>query len=291
MSGHFLRSLGENVKVTEPASLHFGGSTSLLTARLNNIIIWNYDNAPSRYMHKRFAMSISLRGGCLIGVDGSEFLLNPDEGILIFPFQTHYINPVKSGGMLNFGVTFSLQDASDKSLNPLRNSVFKVSEKDIEILKEMTILGTEGAEGARHAETVHLLEWFLCRKLKEKTLEAGTASSEINEDPRYSKIIKFIRNNISGSITAKDISEAVNISIPHLRRIFKRRTGGLNVAGFILSLRIKQAYEMLMHTNLNITEISIKCGFSNQFVFSRAFKRMTGISPSKYRKEHKTATE
>jgi AraC-like DNA-binding protein len=287
MAGDFLLELEETgMVVGEPPSLHHGGAESLLTAIPHNILVWLYDNAPSHYMHSRFAMGISLRGGCVVGVDGQEFQVTPGTGILIFPFQAHYIIPSEPGNMINLAVTFALRNQADNSLLPLRDSVFHLAERDREVLQEIALLGKDGALGQRSVETAHLLELFLCRKLEEKLTRPEADSIKSADSSLYAKIVAFIRSNLSSPLTAKDISRAVGLSVPHIRRVFNSRTGGLNLARFILSLRVKQAYEMLMHTDLTVAEIGEKCGFSDQFVFSRAFKRIAGLSPANYRKQH-----
>lgn len=273
------------MKTGEPPSLHYGGSTSVMTARPQNILIWLYDNAPLRYMHKRFAMGISLRGGCVVGVDGAEHSLKPGDGIIIFPFQAHYIRPKEQGNMINLAVTFALRDTGDNSLAPLKDTVFSLTEKDMGIILEFVAAGRHGETGERSQEAAPLLEWFLSRKLTEKILRPETDSSLADDSSHYSKIVKYIRGHLSSSITAKDISEGTGLSVPHLRRVFKKRTSGMSIGRFILSLRIKQAYEMLMRADMSIAEIGEKCGFSDQFVFSRAFKRIAGLSPANYRKQ------
>jgi AraC-like DNA-binding protein len=44
---------------------------------------------------------------------------------------------------------------------------------------------------------------------------------------------------------------------------------------------------MLAETNYSIGEIIEKCGFSDNSNFSRTFKRLTGLSPSDFRKKYK----
>ena len=56
---------------------------------------------------------------------------------------------------------------------------------------------------------------------------------------------------------------------------------------FLLKFRITKACEMLSNTDLSINSISYSCGYANQLAFSKAFRKVTGNSPSSYRKEKK----
>jgi len=289
MPGKLLERLGILAEqVGEPPSLHHGGASSALTARPRNILAWFYDHVSlPRFMHSRFVLGICLRGSCTTGIDTNVFELRPDDGVLIFPFQAHYLVPPREGGYLNIAVTFALDDQADQSLLPLRDGVFKVSGKDIELLAELAVLAKDGS-GRPKDEMAHLLSRFLCRKLVEKATEPELERRQEPAGSKYEQVVRHIREHIAEPLTAKDIAAATDISVPHLRRVFKERTGGLSLGKFILGLRIKRAYEMLMHSDQGVAEIAVRCGFTNAFIFSRAFKRVAGQAPAHYRKQAKS---
>jgi len=57
---------------------------------------------------------------------------------------------------------------------------------------------------------------------------------------------------------------------------------------YIVSLRIANAQMLLETTNYNVTEIGNIVGYDNPLYFSRIFRKQKGISPSEYRKGHRT---
>lgn len=64
-----------------------------------------------------------------------------------------------------------------------------------------------------------------------------------------------------------------------------------NFFEFINSHRVNYAKQLLLdpsHSNTSITEILYLAGFNSKSAFQRFFKRLTGISPSEYRQQHKT---
>lgn len=97
------------------------------------------------------------------------------------------------------------------------------------------------------------------------------------------KAIDYINKNISSDININGICSEVNISKYYFCRSFKEHTG-MTVMEYILKTRIILACNELTKTNLSITEISEKCGFSSVSYFCRVFKEQTGITPLKYRK-------
>mgnify|MGYP000989341171 FL=1 len=62
-----------------------------------------------------------------------------------------------------------------------------------------------------------------------------------------------------------------------------RATTGQTVRTWVDSQRMQKAQRLLAETRLPLKVIAFDLGFANQGVFSTAFKRMTGVSPSDYR--------
>lgn len=99
-----------------------------------------------------------------------------------------------------------------------------------------------------------------------------------------SRATKYINENISSDIDIDKICSAVNISKYYFCREFKKHTG-LTVMQYILKTRVVLAKSELKKTNLSITEISERYGFSSVSYFCRVFKEQEGCSPLRYRKK------
>lgn len=79
-------------------------------------------------------------------------------------------------------------------------------------------------------------------------------------------------------------AKSLNISYPHFRRLFKQLTGA-PPNRFVIDCRLQLAKRFLTTSSLAIGEIGSACGFSDEFYFSRIFKKYSHISPLRYRKE------
>ncbi|MGV2794552.1 helix-turn-helix domain-containing protein, partial [Clostridium perfringens] len=51
-------------------------------------------------------------------------------------------------------------------------------------------------------------------------------------------------------------------------------------------IRLEKAKERLLTTDDAISDISESVGYSDQSYFTKVFKKMTGVSPSRYRRQH-----
>ncbi len=107
-----------------------------------------------------------------------------------------------------------------------------------------------------------------------------------NKEQKYPLIIdqaiECMQQNISTSISLKQLAKQTNYSIPHLSSEFKKKTG-YTVIDYHNRLRIQKACQYLDLTDMRIKEISYTMGFEDPYYFSRLFSKIMNISPSSYR--------
>ena len=111
---------------------------------------------------------------------------------------------------------------------------------------------------------------------KEETMALKDISFEINS------AIDFISENLTAALTVSEIATAVNIANSTLSAKFKKEVG-VSVSEYLDYRLILSAMELLTTTEKSISEISDILGYSDQFYFSRRFKKRYGISPKKFR--------
>jgi two-component system response regulator YesN len=78
----------------------------------------------------------------------------------------------------------------------------------------------------------------------------------------------------------------LNLHKVYLSRLFKEETG-MTLTGYILKVRMDKAMELIESTNMKFYEIGEKVGYDNTQRFFVAFKKYTGVTPKKYRLDHK----
>jgi AraC-type DNA-binding domain-containing proteins len=95
----------------------------------------------------------------------------------------------------------------------------------------------------------------------------------------------YIKLNIDQELTREQISNCVYLNSDYLDRIFKKETG-ISVAKYMMEERFKISCELLLKTDISISEIAAAVGYTNISHFSSMFKKMSGINPAEYRKIH-----
>jgi len=115
-----------------------------------------------------------------------------------------------------------------------------------------------------------------------------TAVSRLKELETGSSVIKDVKLYIEDNYSREDFSFQdaaghVNLSIPHLSRMFRREMG-VTFIDYLTSVRIRKAIELLHSGELKIYEIAELTGYANQHYFSNVFKKNLGVSPAEYRR-------
>lgn len=105
------------------------------------------------------------------------------------------------------------------------------------------------------------------------------------KESRINNIIHYIHQHYTENISLQELASIFFISPYYLCREFKRYTNS-TIVQYINSIRIIQSQRLLMETDKSVTEISSIVGFSNITHFERVFKSVTGISPSKCKKQY-----
>ncbi len=97
-------------------------------------------------------------------------------------------------------------------------------------------------------------------------------------------IIQFISRNYS-VCSLKDVAKEFNYNYNYLGNMIKKRTGH-TFNELKLDQQLIAAKELLLYSNLPVSEICYKCGFTNQSFFYKKFSSSYNYSPSQYRKTH-----
>lgn len=108
-----------------------------------------------------------------------------------------------------------------------------------------------------------------------------------NDIQKIDIVYTFVRNNFDAPIALQDIASLVRMTIPALCRFFKKSTGK-TVVQFINDYRISHACKLIYNEHESISNIAFESGFQNISNFNRVFKKITGMSPSKFRSQRKS---
>lgn len=107
---------------------------------------------------------------------------------------------------------------------------------------------------------------------------------------KVSEVASYIMTHSTEARSLDDLAKRFYISKCYLSRIFKEVTS-FTVSEYININRIQKAQQMLLETDLSITEISASLGYESITYFEKVFSNFTETSPLKYRKKYRKTAQ
>jgi AraC-like DNA-binding protein len=109
------------------------------------------------------------------------------------------------------------------------------------------------------------------------------AYEELSPYMEMNQALEYVRTHYAESIRIEDLARLCGMSFSQFERRF-RKTFHISPLQHITQVRIRAACNLLTTTRDTIAAIALDVGFYDHSHFSRAFKKVMGVSPSLYRK-------
>ena len=173
---------------------------------------------------------------------------------------------------------------------------------DVLYLKKQLWQMIQAFEAFTHHDTTEresLIEYHNFLKLQNinhtmKQLDEKLQELKILDQKAYNyyvvKAINYMKINYSTIEHISEIADYLDISVEHLCRLFKAETN-TTCMKYLNEIRIGNAKDLLMNTNLKIYEIAEKVGYQNLSYFSYIFKKMFGVNPFSFRNTYQSNSD
>jgi AraC family transcriptional regulator len=100
------------------------------------------------------------------------------------------------------------------------------------------------------------------------------------------KVRDFIDSHITGPVLVADLCALVQRSEAHFSRYFKR-TFGESPHSFIVRRRVELAAQYMLTTDASLSDIALRCGFTDQAHLCKHFRQAAGQTPAAWRRAHR----
>jgi AraC-like DNA-binding protein len=134
----------------------------------------------------------------------------------------------------------------------------------------------------------------LCFELLHLVLSASqvkkSSLQNFFELERLSPVIEYISAHYREDISSETLAREAGLSVSRFYHKFKEIIG-IAPRVYIRRFRIREARHLLLHTDLSIAEAGEMVGWTDQFHFSRSFKKATGFSPLQYRRQYRQGAD
>ena len=247
---------------------------------VNHDALWE----SKTHHHPWFEFNYISDGSLYTTIAGNEFCAEAESSFLIPPgyahSHTHYGKGYDTGICLRWKIDrASKNDVCFEKLNrTFRQPHFHSFNSNIELLMQ----------GETHLQTqLSFVNWLLhvC-----EMWNSESTSLPVHKNSVSGQVIMYLNEYYSKVITVQDIASSLNMSYRSLSRNFKKETG-ITVIEKLNEIRIAAAKNLLISTDLPISEIATHVGFANEYYFSNTFKQYSAATPSGFRKNNKRKTD
>lgn len=106
----------------------------------------------------------------------------------------------------------------------------------------------------------------------------------VESNPYLLKSIQYLEENYMKDVSCQKVAEEIGISESYLGKLFRKETG-YTFVDYLTLTRMKKAVLLLRKDPLKIYELAYLVGYNDAHYFSNLFKKITGKSPSAYKRE------
>lgn len=107
---------------------------------------------------------------------------------------------------------------------------------------------------------------------------------KFNYYARLRKLSCYLNANLSERLQLADAARVACMEKTAFAKFFNR-TVGITFHDFVQRWRVAAAIEQMLTTDISLTEIAFATGFQSMITFERAFKKLTGATPSEFRRD------
>lgn len=117
--------------------------------------------------------------------------------------------------------------------------------------------------------------------------EKKPTAKRLREEARMKTMLRFIQGAYGEELTLKNIALSANVSENECMRCF-RSIIGVSPMQYVKQTRLQKAAQLLLLTDLKISDVGAQCGFQEMSYFAKAFRAQNGCTPSEYRMRSRT---
>ncbi len=128
----------------------------------------------------------------------------------------------------------------------------------------------------------HLLDYLLILIVRQLSKQNN---SRRDFPQTFMKLEQALRQNLPHQWTVEEMAAMVGLGTTAFSEKVKKYTG-FPPLHYLINIRISEAIKLLKQENINLTDIALDVGFYSSQHFSTTFKKLTGYTPSQFRKNN-----
>ena len=280
-----------------------GSSFFVETYKLSNfnINVPKYTNTV--HWHDHFEMEIVDKGKALHVVNGDTYAIGEHDAYLVTPADIHTLHPFSeeesyvditnigfNEAVISEGIFNELMKMNGPLHATLSDEVYQSFQYIIGLVKKENT-ATEGSQNRQR---------MLCNYLVLKFMELHNSQTHIRQNEPVeraqsghknymyiNKAISYIKYNFRNpKLTTRKVAHALFLTPNYFGEMFYKHMN-ITCLDYIRKLKLNFAISLLQQSNITISEIAEKSGYTNTSYFIKEFKNEFGMTPQIYRNQMK----
>lgn len=254
-------------------------------AKIHWIEICTYqpNGKVDEHFHEFFHAIYVMKGAGAIRIDGRPYQLQPRQFYLLAPGKKHAFWNDQAEKLITFEVKFEFSDSNFTAEMAILPECLNAG--DTPVLSVLSNIRREfNGKRADSSELIALQmqEVFL---YLQRCANASGQKTVHGDSEDLAEVIEYLEKNPDSGLSLQELAQIACLEKTYFLKKFKRITG-LTPMIYLRNQKLKKAKDLLIYSDMNITQVSEALGFQSVHYFSRLFSKETGVSPSQYKKAH-----
>ena len=234
-----------------------------------------------------------------------EYIQNV-KAMLMKENQSYISYPYDKEKQLVYSIVSNDLANSRKYLNEILGHIFFSSANNLEVIKvramELSVMISRAAldGGADQSNIFDINIKFLSEFFNYKTIEEVCWAltdilrkftketfefSKVKHVDLISKAVSYVKTNYMRKLTLNEVAEYVFLSPSYFSKIFKEEMN-YYFNDYLNSIRVEKSKILLLTEKISLVDIADNVGFYDQSYFNKVFKKITGVTPKKYKESN-----
>lgn len=271
-------------------SIEFGsGSSFIVSSRIDAAFV------NKLHWHPFVEILVSLADGNEVDINFTRHPMHLNDIAIIYPGDLHAVRQSSDESLLIIQFPNTLLT----TLSALGNNISLLSqypimaydpcnaacERNVLLMKEFYEAYNSDAPFREVRMYALILQFFervgnACLNARQSVPDQAEGKNRTTK--KMAEACLYISQNCTQPLTLNDVADYMGVSRSYFAHLFKQFTN-MTFVDFLTEERIKRAKALFLKPDMQIIDIAFESGFSSISSFNRAFKKITGLSPSRFR--------
>jgi AraC-like DNA-binding protein len=243
-----------------------------------------YETRVERHWHQGIEIIYILKGGMKLYVNSNEYLLKEKHFAVINSMEIHATKCIGDTTVLLLQIPHTAIPNTDRI-----DCRSYYNEEFCKTFSDLISIYTQKHKGYYlefNSVVFHLLHRLFLEFGQSNVTQSVIVPEEKEYIAKISQVVDYVKTHYMEQISLDDVSQIACYNKQYFTRIFKKHMK-TTFLEYLNEVRIRHIFEELIYTDVSISEIAERNGFTNNKNFQKVFRKCYGCTPSEMRKKHR----